>query len=122
MKRDPDLIRDLLDYIEKNHDGVNSITSNEIKFKDYDEIQIAYHLSLLRDAGLILGKGTSAFKGPPLWIISRLTNDGHDFIEAARNDTAWKKTKDKMAEAGGFVLEHAMPLLIMYFGQQLGLN
>lgn len=122
MKRDPDLIRDLLDYIEKNHDGVNSIDSNQMIIKNYDQIQIAYHLRLLFDAGLIICRDTSDYSGTPFLIILRLTNDGHDFIEAARNDTAWNKTKDKMAEAGGFVLELAKPLLIMYLGQQLGLN
>lgn len=122
MKRDPDLIREILDYIEKNHDGVNYLTAKGINIKDYDQVKISYHISLLHDAGLIIGKNTSSFRSPPFWIIARLTNEGHDFLEAARNDTAWKKVKDTMVEAGGFVLELAKPLLIKQLGEQFGLS
>lgn len=122
MKRDPDLIRDLLDYIEKNHDGVNYLTSKGINIKDHNQEEISYHISLLHDAGLILGKNTSNFRSTPFWIIARLTNDGHDFLEAARNDTAWNKVKETMVKTGGFVLELAMPLLMKQLAQQYGLN
>lgn len=119
MKRDPDLIRDLLNYIEKTHDGVNYLTSKGIKIKDSNQEEISYHISLLHDTGLILGKNTSNFRLTPFWIIARLTNDGHDFLEAARNEKAWNRIKDKMAEAGGFVLDVAKILLIKYMEEMI---
>lgn len=37
------------------------------------------------------------------YAISRLLNDGHDFIENAKSDTVWKKARQEITEKTGDV-------------------
>ena len=57
-----------------------------------DEHKRRYHAALLCDAGLMVQSGDHAF---------RLTNQGHDHLEAIRDPGLWAKTKDAIAETGG---------------------
>jgi len=61
----------------------------------------AYHVQLLIDAGLVEGivrKGPQgAFTGA---IVSRLTWDGHDFLQSVREDTVWNKAKEQVLKPG----------------------
>lgn len=114
MKRDPDLIRELLNYLEENLDGINSIESTSILIPGYSEPQIAYHIGLLQNASLIKAALPDNAIDESLWFITGLTWAGHEFIEAARNDTIWNKVKSKLNPAGGFVMEIAKPLLVQY--------
>ena len=74
MKRDYDLIRDLLAEFEKHpHDYIPIAT-------DLENLELRrrrYHAELLCDSGLMATVGHEVF---------RLTNAGHDFLEAARNE------------------------------------
>jgi hypothetical protein len=40
--------------------------------------------------------------------------NGHEFLNAARDNTRWEKAKGAMAKAGGFVLPVLMQLLTQY--------
>lgn len=119
MKRNPDLIRDILEYIEENHNGINYIQSNHIKLDGVNLAEISYHLGLLSDSNMIIAKERRDSGAPPFWIVYRLTNDGHEFLEAARNETNWNKTKENMTKAGGFVVEIAKEILIDLMKKQL---
>jgi hypothetical protein len=61
-----------------------------------------YHLQMMDDAGLIeavfVADGTGVVASAEIF---RLTNAGHDFIEAARNATVWNKFKMQAAQIGG---------------------
>jgi hypothetical protein len=37
------------------------------------------------------------------WIPKGLTWDGHEFLDAIRNDTVWNKTKRVIADKGGSI-------------------
>ena len=64
------------------------------------EIQ-AYHAGLLIDAGLVEGRTVQGNHGQIIGaVITRLTWAGHDFLDAARNDTVWNKAKEKMLKPG----------------------
>ena len=54
--------------------------------------QFDYHLQLLCDAGLMAQVGQAGF---------RMTNQGHDYLDAIRDDGIWRKTKNIVAETGG---------------------
>ena len=41
----------------------------------------------------------------------RMTNQGHDYLDAIRSDTIWAKTKTGAAELGGTTLGMMMQLL-----------
>jgi len=53
-----------------------------------------YQLYLMHDAGLIEGNG---YKSGIFFI----TNQGHDFLDAIRDEGLWQKTKDTVSETGG---------------------
>ncbi len=49
-------------------------------------------------------------EGYNVFMIKRITSTGYDFLDALRNDTIWKKTKEKMKEVGGFTLGIAIEI------------
>ena len=88
MKRDFDIIRLLL--IEKETEEQSE------ELKKYPEKEILYNAKLAIDAGLIEGE---ALEGGDCEIVSavliRLTWQGHDFLDASRDETIWKKAREK---------------------------
>ncbi len=54
------------------------------------------------DAGLVEAKELSTF-GSSCWRVKGLTWAGHEFLDAARNDTVWNKTKEIVKDKGGSV-------------------
>ncbi|WP_374300481.1 DUF2513 domain-containing protein [Paracoccus sp. (in: a-proteobacteria)] len=95
MRRDDDLIRKLMLDFEAQDDPllVHVLTLSP----DGDDERIYFHLKMLSDAGLLeeSGKGGGVF---------RMTNAGHDFCSAIRDDTIWNKTKEASASVAGVSL------------------
>jgi hypothetical protein len=61
----------------------------------------AYHSALLIEAGLVDGFIVNDAEGLPSGTVRRrLTWAGHEFLDAARNDTIWKQAADKLKLAG----------------------
>jgi len=97
MNRDMDFARRILHEVEKApFDG------GWVRFTipDVPDDDVQYHLLLLWEAGLIDARDMSSNDGPryaPL----RLTWHGHEFLDAARNDSLWVKAKDIVLKQGG---------------------
>jgi hypothetical protein len=96
MQRDMELIRNLLLHIESdsNFDGhrwLSPQTPADMGISDHSMPEIAYHLTLLIEAGLVKGKTT--FEVP---IISKLTWEGHEFLDDIRDPGIWGKTKERL--------------------------
>ena len=119
MKRDMELVRKLLAAIEQL-DG--SETASAIAVEGYSKEQIVYHAKILLDEGLILASDSSGMAVSRDVLISRLTWSGHEFIDAARDETRWTKVKQMVANAGGATLPVWLSLLERYLRQQLGLE
>jgi len=88
MKRDLETIRSILLKTEASSEAFRCESPEEI-----------YNAVLLSDAGLIEAR----FAPPTLpdtAMILRLTWQGHDFLDAARNDTIWSKAKEKFLKPG----------------------
>lgn len=86
MKRDLDLIRDILLVVES--DGKRSIP------REHTEKEMAEHVQQLLEENLVEGKVVRDQQGVPShYHIIRLTSKGHDFVEATRNQGFWVKTK-----------------------------
>lgn len=99
MKRDMDLIRELLVAIEDNPklDGSNWILfydPKELGIENHTAKEVAYHLNLLIEAGFVRGK-VSADLMPEL---ARLTWDGHEFLANIKDAGIWGKTKAKIKD------------------------
>jgi hypothetical protein len=92
MKRDFDLIRHLMKDIEnmpagKRYEDISYLT-------EYDPDTVYAHIALLLDAGLIEGKTVKLSHGIGGVMINGLTWTGHDFLDAAKDDTIWSKAKE----------------------------
>ncbi len=84
-----DLIRDILLKIEEYNEPTGWIN---ITIAGYTDLEISYHIKLLSQAGLIEafnGSDTAGFD----WKAKSLTWEGHEFLDSARNNTIWEKTK-----------------------------
>lgn len=113
MRRDMDLIRLLL--LEKEGEV-------PVDLSGFSEDQIGYHKYLLVSANLATGP-ISETGSHPTAILVALTSEGHDFLEASRNETVWKKALSRMKDLGGvFALDVVKALLISVSKNELGLN
>ena len=98
MKRDLDLIRRVVLVVEKSCDGRKLLNGADIAGEaKSDERTVNYHLKLLHDEALIETKGEPHYTSrhhdsvPDRVLVSGLTCHGHEFVEAARDDSRWKK-------------------------------
>lgn len=101
MRRDLDLIRKILLAVEEHPGGY---APDSLKFDGYTDEQIGYHTYLIIDAGLAVGSDVSTMgQNSPEGMITNLNWSGHEFAEAARDDTRWKKAMGIVKDKGGSV-------------------
>lgn len=119
MKRDLDLIRKILLTIE-NYDGDKGLS--EIQIDGYEKDEIIHNVYLLKNAGFIEGEifsGMGTIK-PRSFILYRMTWEGHDFLDACRNEGIWIKVKEKLKTVGEEVpLSVVKTLLIELISKQV---
>jgi Hypothetical protein (DUF2513) len=107
MKRDMDLVREILLRAEKSE---SSDISVPISIEGYSEEQIKYHLKLLSDTEFITPK-YAEFKlfdwggGSTSKMVDddsrRLTWQAHEFLDNARDETRWNEAKKIAGQKGG---------------------
>lgn len=97
MKRDMELVREILDFIETpvGVDLTHGVGDEDLekRFPNVSRRDLLGHLDILRDAGLIDGvhHDASTIGGrDALWVDIRLTWAGHDFLGPARVATIWE--------------------------------
>ena len=98
MKRDLDLIRNILFTIENSNSIDASLTLNNLSILHQDQDLILYHVFLLDNAGFIIGIINET---APYISIARLTNEGHDYLDTIRDDSIWKQTKNTLGKISG---------------------
>ena len=98
MKRNLDLIRNILFAVENSNSIDASLTLNSLSKLHEDQELILYHVFLLDDAGFIIG---IIDKTAPYISIARLTNEGHDYLDTIRDDSIWKQTKSTLGKISG---------------------
>jgi len=91
MKRDMDLVRKILLWAEIQEHGY---VEGNPSIDGYSEEEIGYHVYLMYQANLVIAADTSA-KGDksPNAILIGLSWLGHEFLDAAKDDTIWSKAK-----------------------------
>ncbi|MFV2053911.1 DUF2513 domain-containing protein [Aliiroseovarius sp. YM-037] len=107
MKRNLDLIRDILFALEESDDWqfIETCDGDEAD----DEDARAYHRRLMMDQGLLTRQGKYGY---------RMTSAGHDYLDAIRDDGIWKKTKNGAAKVGGMTIGLVRDLAIAYVKQE----
>ena len=123
MRRNMDLIRNILLYFE---DRESFAVDRDPQIEGYDKNTIQYHLQLLAQADLIVYEASRSSTNPERLIEVyplALSWAGHEFLDAARNDTLWNKAKGRLLEVtGGLSLGLLQALLTHYAKQGLGLE
>ena len=89
MKRDMDLIRMILIQQETGEAPP--------ALAEYPENQVVYNVALMKDTGLLDAVILSDENGLLCTgAIIRMTWAGHDFLDAARDDSLWRKAKENV--------------------------
>lgn len=98
MKRDVDLSRSILLYVEEHAPPQGTGLDKPLEIEGYDRLTVLAHAELLIEDGLLEGRALKAMQGLIDVHIEKLTVSGHDAIAAARDNTAWNKAKRYAAD------------------------
>lgn len=113
MKRDMELFRKFLLEVETiPPDMVNWVG---LTVEGHSSDEVAYHARLAHDAGFIEARflpGTNDFT------VRRLTYAGHEFLDAAREDTLWQKAKQTVLSNAGTLTVEALKTALAMLMQQ----
>lgn len=112
MKRNLDVIRAIMKHCEEALKPGSILNDKDFPKSLYREIDASMtedefleHLVLLDESKLIEGKGVKVGGGLIVeFMVLRITSDGHDFLDALRNDTVWNAVKEKVNLVGGVAL------------------
>jgi Hypothetical protein (DUF2513) len=116
MKRDLELIRQLMLAIELRD---TRFSTESIEIDGYDSSQINYHLKLMIEAELVVGKVISQFNNRTTIIIEKLSWEGCNFLDDARNESVWQKTMEIVKDKGGSVSVGVLIQLLASVAKQL---
>jgi hypothetical protein len=120
MKRDMDLIRNILLTVESDEHGF--VPHKQIEIDGYTQEKIQYHSFLLGEAGLAEVSVTSHHQSEsPSANIIRLTWQGHEFLDSARDREIWNQVKDAIGKVGGASIQIWIVLLTEYLKKKLGI-
>ena len=97
MRRDMDLAREILLAVEESQELGGWI---DLELPDRSEEEVVYHVMLLDEAGLLEALGLSTMDGVA-WKPIRLTWLGHEFLDAAREESRWRQATSIMKEKAG---------------------
>ena len=120
MKRDMDLARNILQQVEAKDPGFSA--SWECP-DNHTEEEFYEHVKLLKDAGFLEADIQPTNLGTVIAIPKRLTWEGHEFLDAIKNDTVWKKVKEIVKEKGGSIpFEILKALAVKIAGSLFGIG
>ena len=124
MKRDMDLMRNILLRIEEQSD----VPPKKLHTDDFADLHkdlyvISLHIDLMCDAGLVeifdVNIEHDGFKD---FAISRLTLAGYEYLDAIRNRKVWVNVKKKIEVIGGATLDVIKQLAIKELSKELGIG
>lgn len=119
MKRDLNLVREILLAVEAS--DADPYDMMELQIEGHTKCEIAYHVMMMHEAELITATdvssiGTNHFH----WKPRHIRWAGHEFLDAARNDSIWKKATNMVAEkTGGASLDLLIEVLTGMAKEQL---
>ena len=115
MKRDLDLMRDLL--FEAEDAKLPFVHFVFVLNPSEDEVKRYGHADLLCDVGFFEKRNKDTY---------RMTSSGYDYLETIRDENIWKKTKTKISLIGGSTLKIASDIALTIFTEaakeKLGMN
>jgi len=121
MKRDPDLIRELLLSLEQKPDDKVDILPS---IDGYTDSESRYHCRLLAQAGYVDFEPELTKTGRIIKVyVFNLSWKGQKFLEASRDETLWKKGLAVVAaQTGGVAIDLLRAWLLHQAKHQLGID
>lgn len=99
MKRDMDIVRDILRNVAESNGGVSAST---LSSKARPAELIAYHFEIMDEAGLIHATIKRGFGGQYIAATAdSLTWSGNDFLSSISNENVWTEVKRKIGKTLG---------------------
>lgn len=129
MQLNYECIRALLLYFENNlklkHNGLpEGLKMNHInlanEFPSFTHEDIYYSLRKLVEADYIRVRDKNV--APRVMIVDEITIEGHEFLEASKNETVWKKTIDFVKSKGGGIALEVLKQVLIQFAKDLFLK
>lgn len=109
MKLNPDCVRDVLLYLEKELPMEGYLLGKEIasniNSNEYSTDDILYTLTKLKEGRLINASETKASNKLIVIKVSSITYVGHQYLEDIRSPKAWDFAKKKAEEMGSYSLK-----------------
>ena len=96
MHRDLDLIRQILLELEQHDDPSRDV---KLQCPGYTDDQISHHVKIMAEHGFLEAINFSTLSRME-WRPTSLTWEGHEFLDAARNATVWRKLKVELKDRG----------------------
>lgn len=98
MKRNLELVRAILLAMEAAPHG---FAPEPFTVTGYDQETIGHHVWLMAQGGLLTAADVTAQQdASPTALPGAITWDGHEFLDAVRNDTVWRKLKAQVKDKG----------------------
>jgi hypothetical protein len=122
MKRDLELVREILLWMESLPEG--SAANQEPEIPERTEEEIGFHAHLMEQAGLITAADIGgAFAMTPLAMPLSITWKGYEFLDASRDSGLWEKAKKNViGPAAGVSFTVLLEWLKMEAKQRLGID
>lgn len=110
MKRDMDLIRELLLKLEALDIPPGTVTplspyDPELAVDGFTGEDIGHHLRMLVSGGFVETGGSRPFGPDGSLVFRQISWEGHDFLDSVRDPKIWEKTKHGAEAAGGFTVD-----------------
>lgn len=99
MKRDMELIRKILFYVEDNYTPGQEWV-RQINIDGYEQRTISEHVKLAYESGFFQRIHTISMCGGISYWVGNLSNEGYDFLDRIREDTVWERTKETITKKG----------------------
>ena len=98
MKRDMDLVREILLQIEQSEATPDRRVEYSHNNSAYTQEEIGYHLGIMKEANLICMDLRYVTGSPTLYEVRGLTWEGHDYLELARPQSRWEEAVKTVRE------------------------
>lgn len=102
MKRDLDLVRQILQALEVQEVGRHP--GSAFAIEERDQLEVMFHVHLMEQAGLVLAMRLGHVGEPiPTAFPTSITWAGYEFLDASRDNKIWAKAKKHVIEPAGSV-------------------
>ncbi|ORE90523.1 hypothetical protein ATO13_22496 [Stappia sp. 22II-S9-Z10] len=93
MKRDMDLIREILLHVEASE----TLHMTAFQLPGHGDEAVTEHAILCIEKGLLEGRPILTMNSREV-LVGRLTWEGHDFLAAIRDETVWTRLKSSISQ------------------------